>query len=543
VRNSLRHLKMPSPWCTLAGIVALGIALRLYLLFSSHLIIEADEALVGLQAFGILRGERPLFYPAQLHNGSFESYLVALVFVLLGPSPLTLKLVPLIFSIGFIFATYGLAKEIYNPEVGLLSALFVAFCPLLLTSVSLKAWAGYIETPVLGSVALLLLYRALYVEKETKQRWVAILALGAVSGLGLWVNPQYFYYLGPVTLLLLIKVKQIGLVGLAAFAIGGLLGGVPLLIGYLNPAEGMVTTSFAEGIVPAKDFWPSLEAAIRYFFADGLLTLWGVRPIRGELAFSLLFAVVPIYLAAIASAFWQKGKGSLERPGNSPTILIAFLLFGPFIFILGALTNGNYTVIIPDSGLLVRYITPLYTAMPTLLARFIAYLFHSSARRQLAMALLSIVLVVNLWSNVAIDHVDAMRSVFENVPLPTSNKALIDFLESEGIRYVYTNHWIGFRLMFETQERVITFDYLDSLYGMDRLSQYGHQVEAAEVPPAYIIFNPGWKQTPPLEKKLQKLGVNYEKKAFPPLEYIVYYRLARKVHPSEVMETLVWPYY
>jgi 4-amino-4-deoxy-L-arabinose transferase-like glycosyltransferase len=543
LRNSLRHLKMPSTRWILASIILLGIALRLYLLFSSQVIIEADEALVGLQAFGILRGERPIFYPAQLHNGSFESYLVALVFMLLGPSPLTLKLVPLAFSIGFIFATYRLAKEIYNPQAGLLSALLVALCPLLLTSVSLKAWAGYIETPVLGSVALLLLYRALYVEKEMKQRRIAILALGVVSGLGLWVNPQYFYYLGPVTLLLFIKVKQVGLVGLAAFAMGGLFGGVPLLIGYLNPAEGIVATSFAEGVVPAQDFWLYLEAAIRYFFADGLLTLWGVRPIRGELAFSPLFAVVPIYLAAIASAFWQKGKESLERPNNPSIILLAFLLFSPFIFILGALTNGNYTVIIPDAGLLVRYITPLYTAMPILLARFIAHLFHSPERRRLAMALLSVVLLTNLWSNVAIDHVDAMRSVFENVPLPASNKALMDFLDSEGIRYVYTNHWIGFRLMFETQERVVTFDYPDSLYGMDRLPQYGHQVETAQVPPAYILFNPGWKQTPPLEKKFQGLGVNYEKKAFPPLEYIVYHRLSRKVHPSEVMETLVWPYY
>jgi 4-amino-4-deoxy-L-arabinose transferase-like glycosyltransferase len=542
LRNSLRHLKTPSPWWTLVGIAVLGIALRLYLLFSSHLIIEADEALVGLQAFGILRGERPLFYPAQMHNGSFESYLVALVFALLGPSPLTLKLVPLAFSIGFMFVTYGLAKDIYNTEVGLLSALLVALCPLLLTSVSLKAWAGYIETPALGSAVLLLLYRALYVEKEARQRWIAILALGAMSGLGLWINPQYVYYLGPVTLLLVIKVKRVSLVGLAAFAIGGLLGGVPLLIGYLNPPAGTVTTSFTEGIVPAKDFWPSLEAAIRYFLADGLLTLWGVRPIRGKLAFSLLFAVVPIYLAAIASAFWQKGKKSLERPDHPSIILIAFLLFSPFIFTLGALTNGNYTVIIPDSGLLVRYITPLYTAMPVLLARFIAHLFHSE-RRRLAVALLLIVLLVNLWSNVAIDHVDAMRSVFENVPLPASNRALIDFLESEGIRYVYTNHWIGFRLMFESQERVLTFDYPDSLYGMDRIPRYGHQVESAEVPPAYIIFNPGWKQTPPLEKKFQQMGVSCEKKAFPPLEYIVYYRLSRKVHPSEVMETLIWPYY
>ena len=47
MRNSLRHLKKPSTRWLLAGIILLGIALRLYLLFSSQVIIEADEALVG----------------------------------------------------------------------------------------------------------------------------------------------------------------------------------------------------------------------------------------------------------------------------------------------------------------------------------------------------------------------------------------------------------------------------------------------------------------------------------------------------------------
>ena len=77
MRNRLPHLKIPSTQWILASIIFVGIALRLYLLFSSQVIIEADEALVGLQAFGILRGERPIFYPGQVYGGSLESYLVA----------------------------------------------------------------------------------------------------------------------------------------------------------------------------------------------------------------------------------------------------------------------------------------------------------------------------------------------------------------------------------------------------------------------------------------------------------------------------------
>jgi len=541
LRSSLRHLKMPSTRWILASIIFLGIALRLYLLFSSQVIIEADEALVGLQAFGILRGERPIFYPGQTYGGSLESYLVAAVFRLLGASPLTLKLIPFLFSALFIFMTYQLAKEIYSPEVGLLSTLFVALCPLLLTAFSLKTWGGYSQTPVLGSLALILLQRILSRRAQDKGLWKRTLGLGFLSGLSLWVNPQYFYYLGPVILLLLARAKRVGLVGWVAFAAGCPLGGLPLLLANLSRSQSTTANLILEEFVPAQSFLPSLKAAVSYFITDALPTLWGLRPIKGEMVVTAAFVVIPLYLAAMLVSLWLVGRNLMARRYNPAIVLAVTLILAPFVFILASLTKGNFTVIIPDSGILARYLMPFYSVVPILLAAFIWKL--RSFSRPLAVALIVLVLTVNLWSNLSVDPVDTMRCVFENVPLPASNQALIDFLDSEGIRYVYTNHWIGFRLMFETQERVVTFDYTDILYKMDRIPRYGHQVEAAEVPPAYILFNPGWKQTPPLEKKLQKLGVNYEKKAFPPLEYIVYYRLSRKVHPSEVIETLVWPYY
>jgi hypothetical protein len=366
------------------------------------------------------------------------------------------------------------------------------------------------------------------------------LGLGFLSGLGLWVNPQYFYYLGPVVLLLLARAKKVGLVGLAAFAAGFPLGGLPLLLAILSRSQD-TTASFIPEVVSAQAFWHYFRAAVSYFITDALPTLWGLRPIKGEMVITAAFVVIPLYLAGMLISLWLVGRDLMARRYNPAIVLVVTLVLAPFVFILASLTKGNFAVIIPDSGILARYLMPFYSVVPILLAAFIWRL--RSLSRILAVTLVALVLTVNLWSNLSVDPVHTMRCVFENVPLPASNKALIEFLEAEGIRYAYTNHWIGLRLMFETKERVITFDYTDVPYGMDRIPQYGHQVEAAEVPPAYILFNPGWKQIPPLEKKLQNLGVNYEKKAFSPLEYIVYYRLSRKVHPSEVTETLVWPYY
>ncbi|MFQ6015606.1 MAG: ArnT family glycosyltransferase [Anaerolineae bacterium] len=531
--------KLASRRWLLPGILLAGLLLRLYLLFASQQMLEADEALVGLQAYGIMRGERPLFYPGQSYLGSLEAYLMAAVFWLLGPSTLTLKLVPLAFSILFIYTTFLLARELYNPAVGLLSALFVALCPLLLTIVSLKAWGGYIETPVLGNIAFLLLAGTLYRTDGRQRLWPAMLGLGFISGLGLWIHPQYSYYFGSTIVLLLIKGRRVGLGGFFSFVPAFAVGVAPLLLGSLGLTTKTTSMEVFGDAVPATIFWPTLQGAIRYMVLDGWLTFAGLRSLRGDLYLNPFFLVVPVYLAAVASIFKQTGQSMVAGRDDPRYILVVFLLLSPLVFVAGALTQLNWTAIISGSGLLVRYLMPLYTAVPILLA---AFLWRLAGRFYwLAVVLTLLVLVVNLGSHLTVDAVHTMRSVYENVPLPASNQELIDFLEAEGLRYIYTNHWIGYRLMFEMQERVSTFDYVDSLYGMDRLPQYSQAVEEAPVAPAYLLFNPRWDVLPPLEEAFQQLGIGYRKQELQ--DYLVYYSLSRRVHPSEVMDALGWPYY
>lgn len=541
LKERLSGPKIPPTWWPLAAILLLGTALRLSLLARSQMIIVADEALVGLQAFGILRGETPIYYPGQAYGGSLESYLVALAFLLFGASPVTLRLVPFVSSVLFIPVTYLLAKKVYGPPVGLLSALFVAVGPLLLLAFSLKTLGGYSQPLVLGSLALLLVVITLSPQTQGRKLWGIALGLGLICGLGLWVNPQFFYYLLPVALLLLAMVRKVRLAGLGLFAAGFLVGGLPLLLANLGPSESSSIDLFMEGLPPLREFGSYLKAATGYFATDALPTLLGLRPLKGEMAPTAVLVVVPLYLAAVLYALWQVGRDLLARRTNPAIVLVVTLLLAPFVFLLAVLTNGNYTVIIPGAGILVRYLMPFYSVLPILLAAFIWRLRDYG--RFLAGALTALVLVANLWSYLSADPVDAMRSAFENVPLPASNQALIEFLESQDIHYVYTNHWIGYRLIFETQEQVIAFDYVDSLHEMDRIPHYGQEVEISEVPPAYILFNPGWERAPRLERKLDEMGIDYKKHALPPLEYIVYYDLSRRVHPSEVMEALVWPWY
>ena len=519
-------------------ILAAGLALRLYLLLASRGYVDGDEAMVGLQALEILRGRHSVFFAGELLAGSVEAYLVAPVFWLFGASPYTLRIVPLAFSLALILLNYHLARRAYDEATGLLSAAMVAVCPLLISVLSLKTWGGYIETATLGEAALLLTMAVVSQGSRGSPPYGYLAATGMLSGVAGWMHPLYFYYLFTVGTALSIYRFRRSARELCAFVVPFLVGCAPLWLGYLLQQSGPAASSVA-GLVPLKDLGPTVLAALSYFVTDALPTLVGLRPIKGEMGLSWAWAAVPIYLGGIACGLWKQLVRGDEARGRDRAVLLLFLLLSPLVFVLGAITNGNYTVIIPGSGLLSRYAVPVYTVLPIFAAALIR-----AARRPapwLPGLLAAVLLGINLWSNVRSDPVAAMRSPFENVPLPAQNAELVDFLRAEGIRYAYCTHWIGYRLMLDSRLDIQTSDYIEQSYGMDRLPQFTQAVEASPEAPAYILFNPHWKKAVPLEERLRELEVRFSKAEV--LDYVVYYDLSRRVHPAEVRETLIWPYW
>ena len=109
------------PHAALLAVLLLALGLRWLLLLGPHGEMEADEAIVGLMGLHILQGERPAFYYMQPYMGSLEAYLAAGSFALLGSSPLTLKLVPLLASVAFVGLIYATGVRIGGRPVGLAS--------------------------------------------------------------------------------------------------------------------------------------------------------------------------------------------------------------------------------------------------------------------------------------------------------------------------------------------------------------------------------------------------------------------------------------
>src|SRR5262249_2874400 len=141
-----RHPRVPLMLALMMGILG-----RILIVVRSHAMIDGDEALVGIQPEHILQGERPLYYYGQVSMGSLETYGIAGLFRLFGPSAWALRAVPILLSPLLVYLTWRLARALLpkgartTPFLAGLAALFAALPPLYDATIELRTWGGQIE--------------------------------------------------------------------------------------------------------------------------------------------------------------------------------------------------------------------------------------------------------------------------------------------------------------------------------------------------------------------------------------------------------------
>lgn len=171
----------------LAGVLAAGLALRVWTALAAYYS-TFDSATVGLMALNILKGERPLFFYGQTYFGGFESYLAAGLFALFGASEFTLSMSAILFSLGWIVATWLLFREGYGPWAGIAAALTIALPGWTILWYCVATYGGYPAAFLLGTVALWICVRIWRRDLSGRALWIHALLLGLVTGLALWTH-------------------------------------------------------------------------------------------------------------------------------------------------------------------------------------------------------------------------------------------------------------------------------------------------------------------------------------------------------------------
>lgn len=449
----------------------LGLVPRLLLLITNKAGIESDEAIIGLMAKHILGGEAfPVFYYGQSYMGSLEAIFAALSFKILGISNLSLKLVPLSFSIILIGINYYFGFILKGNTCARIAAFFTAIAPSPLIVWSLKARGGFIETVVIGSLCLL--FTVKFVLKNDRRfspsSKNSIAIIGFLSGLGWWTNNQIIFYFPSIAFGLLIILSRFQLkqtisavgVGLFYFALGSspfwyhnlmikprwstfeVLFGKSAGDNKLEYFQGYLDTALPI-ILGARKFWAEQDifdgATLLTYALYILVFIIGIRPTKQARNYRIL--------------------GEAQQSKTPTRMLVIFLITVPIIF---SLSSFGWLSQAP------RYLLPLYSAIPLILGIYLTYGLQANFfKRMVSTFVLFSICLLNLCSNYLGGIADeGQPMLYKGQRVSADQSTLYNWLKEHKYTHIYTNYWIGYRMAFETNEE-ITF----SVFGNPRTTR------------------------------------------------------------------------
>lgn len=438
-------------WIAAILVVAVAFRLALFIFALKHLPPSSDEAWPALMAWHILQGEFPVVYWGQSYMGTQESFIAAPLIRLFGFNIVTARLYPLAFSLLFCWVSYLLARKLYGPTVGLVTLALLAIpAPYLAMCGALIPPDNCLAVATLGSLALLILADLVFGPPEKRQWWKFIL-LGLVLGYTFWLHLLVLSYIGVALLFLFLKDKLLLLrgnfwIGVFAFCVGSL----PLL--WYNATHDFATFTDVGRTVDWNRSWELVRElfGITLHFLIGLkVMLYGDNQHFLCLPGWLTFLLAAIWIGALGLALVPRLKSLLRlallslKEADGTGVLLALVLATAFMFCRSARAGWDN----------VRYITPMLSALPILLACGLTRVRAWS--RPVFLSLLALVIGVQLWGNVLLVRAwSDPRLVGEDLELPDTGR-LFAFLEEHGIRHAYAHYWLSYRMTFESQERFI----------------------------------------------------------------------------------------
>src|SRR5215471_16541354 len=198
---------LPLLFCLLIAIIV-----RAFIVIHTQGFIDGDEALVGIQAEHILRGELPIYFYNQPYMGSLEAYIMAGIFAIAGPSVWALRAEPSLLTLVVVWLTWKFASVLAD-TAGLplparqwfitIATLLAAIPPLYDAVMELRMLGGYIEIFIFMLLLMLFAFKltnrraAGASRRELAWLWAGI---GFTVGFGFWVNPLIIYCVFAVAL-------------------------------------------------------------------------------------------------------------------------------------------------------------------------------------------------------------------------------------------------------------------------------------------------------------------------------------------------------
>jgi 4-amino-4-deoxy-L-arabinose transferase-like glycosyltransferase len=207
---------------------AAGIGFRIWALLLPQGALDADEAVVGLLAHGIVHGTLPAFFPGQGYGGTQEEFLAAPLVAAFGLHAWAIRLVVVILWAASAALVWRIGLRVLDEQRAVLAAVLFWIWPTYFDWKSTRAHGFYGSELFLGLAAFLLVLRL--AEQLTRRDLVL---LGLALGCGLWSSPQIAIVALPA-LGWLVWTRREVLRGWPFVLGAGGVGGLPWLLGNLR---------------------------------------------------------------------------------------------------------------------------------------------------------------------------------------------------------------------------------------------------------------------------------------------------------------------
>ncbi len=250
--------------------VALGFVLRWWFLSRPQSYVSADEAITGIMANDIVRGNLPVVVAKNAYGGTIEAFLFA-PFSNLTKSGVPLKVSAVIVWF-FACLTIGLVGRHLGGNPGLYAGIVAWIFSGAIVRLSTQNYLGYPSGVLSLSLAMLLAAR---MRTQMNKTPPAALILGFVSGLCVWLHPMFVSALIPLLLITGWAVAARNIRWWSSLGFGGLIALLPFLV--WNAANSWPSLSSAPPPAPST-YLKRLEN----FFTDLAPRSFGTRLPNGE---------------------------------------------------------------------------------------------------------------------------------------------------------------------------------------------------------------------------------------------------------------------
>jgi hypothetical protein len=495
-------------------IAALVIVGRAPFLLHSDRFFDSDEAVEGLMASHVLRGEHPVFLWGQNYKGVPEVYLAAAVFAVTGPSVVALKSVTLACFALFVCLQYVLVERLFSRAIAWMATAFLILCPPSLVLWSLSANAEIVMTLLAGTVMCL----GIDVWRRTGSR-AAFMAACAAAGFGLWVHQYIIYYWIALGLAMLHSLPQrrkiLGYVVAARempawlrmlTAVVAVVAAAYVALGaaaFLTGGFDLQPFGVRIGVRHPQKLWNIAAGLLIIVAAARIFSLSG-RP--NSPVSSLAYAAALAFAVGYAPALAAYAAG-----GGSPPIARADLAgisaaASPFVreilpIVVGLRSPATGWLHVPLwLGLMLvfamvasfvaireRPFTPLFHFMlvvtPLVFLLSGAFVDAQSYRYLMPVAgALAVVLALGVWRIFRWSRVGGavsltliltlfgleQRAWFRELRPDAQSAEIIACLDRNGVRAAFADYWLSYKLTFLTGERIVVAPE----NGVDRYPEY-----------------------------------------------------------------------